>query len=335
MLYPIDMDGRMDIGGFLGLELPKFGNLPQWHWKRGVFVNSGRGALEYILRSLGDIQCIYVPFYTCRTVLELLRRLHMAMKFYRVNEWLELEKCPELKDGEYLLYTNYFGIKEKYVTHLASLYGGRLIVDNALALYSPPPLGSASFYSPRKFSGLPDGGIAIMDSDRIVLLPEERDESLPDASFLLECLEHGVEKASAACERNERRLDRAPLRCMSRLTERLINGIDYERAGRQRIDNFLFLHERLGGLNRLLVDMDSVSVPFCYPFWTAFSELRNILIDERILIPMLWDGVEEDAPSDSLEQKLALHLLPLPVDQRYGMLEMERIATLVDGFYSS
>ncbi len=327
------MEMRMDIGGFFGLELPGYGNFPQWHPGRSVAVNSGRSALEYILRRLGKVGRVYVPLYTCRTVLEPMKRLHIPVIPYRIDERLEPEELPELKEGEFLLYTNYFGIKEKYVDFLASRYGGRLIVDNALALYSPARSGVASLYSPRKFSGLPDGGVAVMDAALPLPEPEERDVSLPDAVFLLECLEQGPERASAACERNERRLQNAPLRRMSRLTERLINGIDYGQAQKRRMDNFLFLHERLGHLNRLSVEPDSLSAPFCYPFWTAFPELRNVLIDERILIPLLWREILEEAPAGSLERKLALHLLPLPVDQRCGLQDMERVARAVESFY--
>lgn len=328
------MEGKTDIGGFFGLELPEYGNFPQWHPGRSVALNSGRRALEHILRSLGNVGCVHVPLYTCRTALEPMERLHLPVFFYRIDGRLELEKLPELNEGEYLLYTNYFGIKEKYVDLLASRYGGRLIVDNALALYSPARSGVACLYSPRKFSGLPDGGIAVMEAGLPLVHPEERDESLPDAAFLLEWLEHGPERASAACQRNEERLRNAPLRRMSRLTERLMRGIDYEGARLRRLHNFLFLHERLGHLNRLSVELDSLSAPFCYPFWTAFPELRNVLIDERILIPLLWPEVLEQAPADSLERKLALHLLPLPVDQRYGPQDMERITRAVEAFYS-
>lgn len=328
------MEGRTYIGGFFGLELPEYGNFPQWHPGRSVAVNSGRRALEYILRRLGDVRCVHAPLYTCRTALEPMDRLRIPVVFYRIDERLEMEDPPELKEGECLLYTNYFGVKEKYVDLLASRYGGRLIVDNALALYSRPRPGTACLYSPRKFSGLPDGGIAVMDAGAPLPEPEEWDESLPDAAFLLECLEHGEEKASAACERSERRLGNAPLRRMSRLTERLMRGIDYEQARLRRLDNFLFLHERLGPLNRLSVEPDSLSAPFCYPFWTAFPELRNVLIDERILVPLLWPEVLEQAPAGSLERKLALHLLPLPVDQRCGPQDMERLARTVEAFYS-
>ena len=324
------MDGSRDIGGFFGLELPEYGNFPQWSPGRSVAVNSGRRALEYILRSLGDVRCVHVPFYTCPTVLEPMELLRIPCVFYRIDEHLEPESLPVPGEGEYLLYTNYFGIKEKYVDLLAARYGKRLMVDNALALYSPPRSGVSSLYSPRKFSGLPDGGVAVMDDPLLGL--EERDESFPDASFLLECMEYGMERSAGACERNERRLRNSPLRRMSRLTEWLISGIDYEEARVRRMDHFRFLHERLGHLNRLSPEMDSVCGPSCYPFWTAFPELRNVLIDARILVPLLWPEVLETAPADSLERKLAYGLLP--VDQRCNREDMERIVRVVELFYS-
>ena len=107
------MEGRTDIGGFFGLELPEYGNFPQWHHGRSVAVNSGRRALEYILRRLGDVRRVHVPLYTCGTVLEPMERLHIPVIPYRIDGHLEPEELPELEEGEFLLYTNYFGIKEK------------------------------------------------------------------------------------------------------------------------------------------------------------------------------------------------------------------------------
>ena len=108
------MEGRTDIGGFFGLELPEYGNFPQWHPGRSVAVNSGRRALEYILRRLGGVRRVHVPLYTCGTVLEPMERLHLPVIPYRIDGHLEPEELPELEEGEFLLYTNYFGIKEKY-----------------------------------------------------------------------------------------------------------------------------------------------------------------------------------------------------------------------------
>lgn len=127
--------------------------------------------------------------------------LRIPCSFYRIDERLEPESLPVLEEGEYFLYANYFGIKEACVDMLAEQYGGRLIVDNALALYSPPRSGTAALYSPRKFSGLPDGGVAVMDCPCLEL--EERTSPCRHGRFSAGMRGLRPEAASGACERSE------------------------------------------------------------------------------------------------------------------------------------
>lgn len=322
-----------DIGGFFGLELPLYDNFPQWHEGRSIFLNSGRSALEYILRSLDGISRLWVPYYTCPTVLEPLTRLGIPYEFYSVNSNLEPEEwsLAGMEGGDWLLYTNYFGIKEKFIDDLCIEFCGRLILDQSLALYSPVRRGVPAFYSPRKFSGLPDGGVAVMDHP--VLPVPDRDETASRAGFLFVRQESGADAASALCERSEEYLHKAGMCGMSLLTERLMRGIDYEQARCRRLENFHFLHEIFCDLNRLKIEEDSVSVPFCYPFWNSLPELRNELIDQRILVPLLWPEILETAPLLGMEHRLALNLLPLPIDQRYGCEDMKRIVDVIHAFY--
>ena len=109
------MERRTGIGGFFGLELPEYGNFPQWHPGRSVAVNSGRRALEYILRRLGDVRCVRVPLYTCRTVVETMERLGIPVITYRIDERLEPEELPELERK--LIDLRYF--KEQTQTQVA------------------------------------------------------------------------------------------------------------------------------------------------------------------------------------------------------------------------
>ena len=96
------MERRTGIGGFFGLELPEYGNFCTQH--PGGSRGPGRRA-EYILRRLGDVRCVRVPLYTCRTVVETMERLGIPVITYRIDERLEPEELPELEKGEYLLYT--------------------------------------------------------------------------------------------------------------------------------------------------------------------------------------------------------------------------------------
>lgn len=325
-LFP--SSSRREIGGFCGLELPQFGNFPQ---REGVYVNSGRAAFEYILRALGDVRKVYLPLYTCHTLGETLARLGIVTELYSIDDRLEIaaDPVPAPARGEYVLYTDYFGLKLAYVHRLNELYPGRLIVDNCLALYSPSLPNTPTFFSPRKFSGLPDGGVAIVDGESPEL--PERDVSSSTASFLLQALEYGIAATAEACEENERRLARTPLAPMSRLTELLINSIDYERAALRRTQNYRCLHRFLGSINKLAVP-EMPRGPFCYPFRTNVPELRNYLIDRGIYIPVLWPHLLGDAPAGSIESKLVRELIPLPVDQRYGTDEMREIVAAIRAF---
>ena len=46
------------IGGYFNLELVSHGSFPH---DDGILLNTGRNAIEYILRSLGEVKHVYVP----------------------------------------------------------------------------------------------------------------------------------------------------------------------------------------------------------------------------------------------------------------------------------
>lgn len=63
------------IGGYFELaDLVEKGEFPH---NEGILLNTGRNALEYILRSIGNVNHIYLSYYTCEVVLEPLKRLNI------------------------------------------------------------------------------------------------------------------------------------------------------------------------------------------------------------------------------------------------------------------
>lgn len=315
---------KPEMGGYFGLENgANSDTFPQ----KGVRLNSGRNALEYILRSLGKVSCVYVPRYTCHTVLTPLLRLHIPYECYAVDTQLEMDMyappCP--KEGEYVLYTNYFGVKEQAVDALCEHYFGHLIIDNSLALYSPVRDAVPSFFSPRKFSGLPDGGIACVEET--LPTPLERDTSYESAGFLLQAVDCGLEAAAAAAEINEQRLSRAPMRAMSRLTETLMGMIDYRTIAERRLANFSILHQELAPLNKLRINSESISAPFCYPFRTNLIGLRDYLLENNVHLPVFWHHLPTEPTSD--EYRAVCEILPLPIDQRLNETEMQHLIELI------
>ena len=306
------------IGGYFELELPS--NEP--YHKGALALNTGRNCLEYILRARG-YKKVYLPYYSCEVLLEPFNKLGVEYGFYHINESLELEQPVSIKDGEALLYINYFGLKQDHVTLLSATYGEQLIVDNTQAFYAKPIEGIDTFYSCRKFFGVADG--AYLYCSQSLDLELEQDQSWQRMEFLLKRIDISPEAAYADFRAQSELLKNNPIKRMSRLTDHIMASIDYAGLAERRRNNFKQLDEAIGHINGIKWNLTDDAVPMVYPFLTDDPSLRQRLIDNKIYVAQYWPNVLQwCTPADSAH-KLTQCLLPLPIDQRYGEQEMNRI----------
>lgn len=316
------------IGGYFSLELA--GQKQKFLHSEGVCVNSGRNALEYIFFSLPKIAKIYVPYLTCDVILEPILKLKIPYVFYSINDQLEISDRIILGSDEYILVTNYFGIKDQYIQALASQYADRLIVDNAQAYFCPEFTGVKTIYSPRKFVGVPDGGIAVMD-DGADIQKYDMDYSYDRCSHLLKRYDLGAEAGYPDFKDNSRKLANQPIRRMSWLTQALLSSVDFDTVKERRIRNFRLLHQALKQRNLLPVPaMEDFACPMVYPFYTNDPTLKKRLIAHRIFVATYWPNVFEWCDADSIEYQLADRIIAIPIDQRYGENEMNSIVELIN-----
>ena len=315
------------IGGFFSLEISKVQN--GYIHTNGVHLNSGRNALEYILKSIPVVQKLYIPYYTCDVVLEPINKLGIPYGYYRIDEHLELADEIQLDKDEYLLVTNYFGIKDAYIKKLAKRYGERLIVDNAQALFAEPLEGIKTIYSPRKFVGIPDGGIAYIDNG-LDVADMEQDVSYNRCSHLLKRLDLGAEAGYNDFRANSHQLVNQPIRRMSNLTWNLLQGIDFEEVKKRRWKNFMQLHQALSSINRLHIpETETFACPMVYPLYTSDMTLKKHLIENKIFVATYWPNVLEWCREGMLEYELANKVIAIPVDQRYGEEKMNLILNII------
>lgn len=311
------------IGGYFSLELPLHGI----YHSRAIALNTGRNCLEYILR-VREYSKVYIPYYTCDVLLEPIRKLGVSYEFYNINAALEIADQFVLQQGEALLCTNYFGLKQRYIEQLATQYGQQLIVDNTQAFYSKPIDGIDTFYTCRKFFGVPDG--AYLYIDRTLDEELDQDVSWERMTFLNKRIDLGAEAGYADFKELSHCLVGQPIKCMSRLTERMMCSIDYQAVAQQRRDNYHYLHEHLASSNMLQLKMDEDAVPMVYPYFAEENELRVKLIDNKVFVARYWPNVLEWTANDSFESKLTRQVQHLPVDQRYGRKEMNRIIEIIN-----
>ena len=310
------------IGGYFSLELPQ---REEYH-KNVIRLNTGRNCLEYILWVRG-YKKVYVPYYTCEAVMEPINKLGIPYEFYHIDIHFEIRDRLTLKEGEALLYTNYFGLKQRYVEQLAEKVGNRLIVDNTQAFYAKPLQGIDTFYTCRKFFGVPDG--AYLYCDKVLNEEIEQDYSYDRMAHLVKRIDLSAEEGFKDFRRLDDGLDNQPIRKMSKLTHRMMQGIDYEAAAQLRRANFQRLHDALGKENNLELHLEDDAVPMAYPYLVPVEGLRERLIENKIFVARYWPNVLEWTKPDDIDYLLAFQMQPLPIDQRYSASDLERIVKII------
>jgi hypothetical protein len=314
-----------EIGGYYDLEFSniELGNLHS----SAIKLNSGRYGLDYLIKA-NKYKRIYVPYYICEVIYEPLRANNVAYEFYHVNEQMEPVDIPHIKDDEAFLYLNNFGLKNDYITRLAGKVKN-LIVDNCQALFADAVPGIDTFYSLRKFVGVPDGAFLYSNKKLKGDLPHY------DSSITIDHLyKRGNVTANAGFmqfRENELKLTHIGLGQMSVTTQKFIKTYDFEKHKLIRDRNFLFLHHYLGKHNEFgIIDPAAVCGPLYYPFLVSSKTLKHALVSHKVYVSTLFPDITKAVPTDSYENYLAHHLLRLPVDQRYSIADMQRILDLIE-----
>ncbi|HIV17174.1 MAG TPA: hypothetical protein IAB17_04205 [Candidatus Alectryocaccobium stercorigallinarum] len=298
---------KEEIGGYFELE-----EYTGRDYYNGLYhLNLARTALVCLLEAL-ECKKILLPYFLCDSVISAIKKTGSDIRFYHISN----DFCPKdditLQDGEYMLIVNYYGqISDEKLKFFRDKYK-RVIVDNTHAYFQRPVKGIPTVYSCRKFFGLPDGAILSYDGK---LKKIERDRSNMRMSHILGRFEDGASPHySEMLDTAESFYDSAPLE-MSRLTENLLKGIDYDAVRERRNANYKRLSEQLGKYNK--AGFVSPDGPFCYPLWTDGGiAIRRELAKKKIYVPTYWNNVINEMPKDSVEYDMAANILALPCDQR-------------------
>lgn len=309
------MSSLKPIGGYFELELPKF----ELYHQDAIALNTGRNCLEYILR-VRDYRHVYIPYYTCDVILEPLNKLGIRYSFYHIDKNLELAEDVVLKSDEALLATNYFGLKREHMLRLAAIYGKQLIIDNTQAFFDRAIDGIDTFYSCRKFFGVPDG--AYLYCNRALETEIEQDESWMRCSHLLKRIDLGASNGYLDFRSNDDSLSKQEIKKMSQLTKRLMESVDYEKVSKCRIANFKLMQEAFDKSNEIHLSLKEDTVPMVYPYVSLDKKLRDRLIENEIFVAHYWPNVLEWLTDNCDEAMLFKYMLPLPIDQRYNAITM-------------
>jgi hypothetical protein len=337
------------IGGLFGLEPVIAANgdqhSPFASSSTGFFLNA-RCAIYAVCQSLKP-SAAWLPSYLCGAVLDPFRKLNIPVRYYDAgpnfrrgtHHWV-----AEVQSGDLVLAIHYFGFPNTtFPADQLRLRGAAIIEDASQGLFVKQqyPESVCIVYSPRKFLGVPDGGV--MTSSQMDALRPHLLESPPTAWWTSALaatqmrrefdLVGGENRWFPLFRHVEEGFPLGPYRS-SDLTRAVIDTTDYQFVKKARRENYLALAERLKGFS-LFHALDTEIVPVGFPVCVDGARRDAVLerlYRQNIYPPVHWriDGIVPDEFRES--HLLSRCILTLICDQRYTIADMTRQA---DAFLSA
>ena len=309
-----------EFGGYI--ELDKY-ELPLLH-EGAIALNCGRNALAYLIKAR-NIKKILIPKFLCDSIQKLCKRENVQYKYYSIGKDF-LPSSIDLASDEWLYIVNFYGqISNEILEMLVNQYQ-RVIIDNVQAYFQMPISNVDTIYTCRKFFGVADGAFLYTDAKLGQNL--ELDESFDRMRFLLGRFERTAAEFYSEYAANNDMFENEPIKKMSKLTDNLLRGIQYEKVKRIRTENFKLLHTEFSDVNKLVLTVPNGA--FMYPLYIENgTEIRKKLQKEKVYIPTLWPDVFDVCEPFELEYDLAANILPLPCDQRYDENDILNLINII------
>lgn len=314
-------------GSFFSLDLTKSNE--SFQSENIKFLNTGRSAFEYILRTKKP-EKVFLPSLSCDALYSPLNRLSIPYCFYNVDKNFEpIFEYSALSKNDYFLYINYYGLKDHFIKDLMSQVKN-LILDNTQAFFSPINKYVPTFNSLRKFFGVPDGSFLYNINEIIEL---EKDFSAQRFQYLIHRLERSSSEIYPEYRKVEEELDSIGMKEISASTLAIFKTIPLQNIKTIRNQNFSIYYEHFKSINKFSIR--EFDAPHFYPLWIEKgSFIKKELINRGIFTATFWPNIFENNATSKIEKELANDVIPLPIDQRYTYTDIEFIIQNINELYN-
>lgn len=310
-----------EIGGYFGFELNDLNQFPYPDAKK---YRSARAAFYDLIKKL-DVQTIWMPKFICNTMIKPLELLGVVIYYYDLNHDFSPKIPNTLEDKSYILYVNYFGICTHIQQYLWEKYDhSRLIFDHSQAFYVKPFENIHTLYSPRKFFPVADGGLLVTSVKVKPSCSEEfvTNKFIQQYEHLFKRFLNGADQGYQQFQNSEQLLNDCLPKGISPISELILNNINYEILKQKRLENFKYLHSKLGDLNQIKIMAENLESPLTYPFlWN--KKFSSQLIANKIFVPTYWADCLDRISDNSFEEKLVHQLTHFVCDHRYTIDDMQ------------
>lgn len=315
---------------------------------KALCLSSARAGIYYLVETLRP-GTVWMPSYLCVTMIESIAHRRETIRFYPVDGALtlsDLEWLKQVRKGDIVCVIDYFGHHSSTSVKRAARAAGAWVLEDACQALMTDGIGEDADYllfSPRKFLGVPDGGVLVPlngDSFAEVVLDEAPARwwlTMFGASLLRrEFDRRGGDSPDRRWFKLFREADaKAPQGAfaISSLSKALLfEAFDYDSIAKRRRANYRVLWQRLAQI-ALLPKSNSEVVPLgfvvCLKTQEERDRIRHQLIAQNIYPPVHWP-IHKVVPERFVDShRLCDTIMTLPCDQRYDESDMQRVSDLV------
>ena len=332
------------VGGMFGLAPAALNHNqpPPFLRERNIFLANARSGISLLVDLLSSTQ-VWMPSYLCGVMLEAVGDPSLV-RFYEVAYDLSIPNLSwvdEVKKNDLVLLIDYFGFPRNHhcMTYVKER-GAWIVEDASQALLSSEIGGFSDFtlFSVRKFLGVPDGGILVINNPEICL--PDLHLSPPPAEWWLQAFEATILRRAFDQYGGNRRwfelfreadangpIGAFSMSELSRLF--LYHRFNYTAISQARIDNYKALNQILGEF-ALFPQLSTGVVPLGFPICLKKrNHVRQVLFEHKIYPPIHWT-IEDVVPQRFRDShRLSGEILTLVCDQRYSCSDMERVGKII------
>ena len=301
-----------------------------------------RSAIMIIAEALNPRK-IWLPSFLCPTILSAFEKFLSRIEYFKINNELKLASfniIDKLRPKDLFLFIDYFGFpfEPELISELRNK-GVTLIQDCSQALFFDWKQSKADFcvYSPRKFVGVPDGGILHIHYKEDINFPKLQN---PPEEILHHLFTAVIMRRQFDIYGGNRVWNKHFSLGLSQFTPGYFKmsefssvllryAFNYQQIQQQRRINYQILSSKLRDI-AIFPDLEEDIVPFGFPIKVEKrNQLQKKLFQNNIYPPIHWN-IKNHVPlrfSDS--HQLSHQIMTLPCDQRYNEDDMNQMADII------
>lgn len=324
-----------------------------------IFLSLGREAFSLIARKHPQNKKVLLPSYTCQTVCDPFVQLNWNFDIYSIGINLRInienvrEQIKKFNPAVMVLHPYYgtdFTPEEIELIKEVKGKGVITVVDYTQSIYCNKHIEFADYCvgSLRKWIDCPDGGYIYSNTydltpfepfDNHILFVQPQIDSMYLRGEYFKTNNFHLKNISIRL--NKQAVKNAdyniqPHSISSLGMNRLLNSPFFANA-EIRYSNYKYLHNNI--IQSLKIkfvyeDMSEIiSAPLYFPIYcNNRSELQRRLAESNVYAPILWKVPEYYQNLNNSSLYIYDHILVIPVDQRYGIKEMQRICDVINAF---